>query len=90
MTSDITMSSKGQIVIPRTVREALKLAAGSRLRLTRVGKQIVLEVSEPRSERPEISYEEFRSRVPRYRGSPATIEDMDAAVDRMFAERGRP
>ncbi len=40
--------------------------------------------------RPKISYEEFQRLVPRYEGPPATIEDMNAAVDVMFAARGRP
>jgi len=90
MSIDIKLSSKGQIVIPKDVRDGLQLVEGSTLRLTRVGRQIVLDAPEPAIERPKISYEEFRRLVPRYEGPPATIEEMNAAVDRMFAERGRP
>ncbi len=90
MSVEIKVSSKGQIVIPKDVRDALHLGTGSTLQLTRIGRQIVLEVSDTAPDRPKISYDEFRRRFPRYEGKPATIEDMNAAVDQMFAERGRP
>jgi AbrB family looped-hinge helix DNA binding protein len=38
----VTVSSKGQIAIPRQVREALSLIAGSRLSLEVRGQEIVL------------------------------------------------
>jgi AbrB family looped-hinge helix DNA binding protein len=90
MSIDIKLSSKGQIVIPKDIRDSLNLEAGSTLKLTRVGRQILLDAPEPATARPKISYEEFRRLIPRHEGPPATIEDMKAAVDRMFAERGRP
>lgn len=84
---EITVSSKGQIVIPKDVRDALDLKAGEKLVLERVGRRLILEA--PAAPRERISYEEFRRRVPKYEGPPATIAEMDAAVDRMFAERER-
>lgn len=72
------------------MRDALRLVPGSTLRLTRHGQRIVLEAPSSEADRPKITYEEFRRRVPRYEGPTATIEEMNAAVDRMFAERGRP
>ena len=83
---DIKLSSKGQVVIPKDVRDAMHLEAGATLRLSRQGQRIVLEVPDDNS-RPRITYEEFRRRVPKYEGAPATIEEMNAAVDKMFAER---
>jgi AbrB family looped-hinge helix DNA binding protein len=38
----VTVSSKGQIAIPKTIREALNLAEGSKLTLQVRGHQIVL------------------------------------------------
>lgn len=70
----ITMSSKGQIVIPKDVRDALGLKAGERLSLERVGRRLILEV--PEETRESISYEEFRQRMPRYDGPPIAVEDM--------------
>ncbi len=39
----VTLSSKGQLVLPKSVREALHLSAGSRLNVEVAGKKIVLE-----------------------------------------------
>ncbi len=88
MNALIKISSKGQVVIPKDIRDALRLKAGESLEVSLRGRRIVMEAPEPPRER--ISYEEFRRRVPRHEGPPATIEDMNAAVDRMFAEKGRP
>ena len=82
---EISISSKGQIVIPKDVRDALGLKAGEKLVMERVGRRLILEAPQPPRER--ISYEEFRRRVPKYEGPPATIADMNAAVDGMFAEQ---
>jgi len=38
----VTLSSKGQIVLPREIRQALGLRKGDRLQLTREGDRIVL------------------------------------------------
>lgn len=38
----ITVSSKGQVAIPKTIRDILNLAAGTRLTLEVRGQQIVL------------------------------------------------
>lgn len=82
---EITISSKGQIVIPKDVRDALGLRAGGKLVLEQSGRRLILEA--PKVERPKISYEEFRRRVPRYEGPQARLDEMNAAVDRMFAEQ---
>lgn len=81
------LSAKGQVVVPKEVRDALKWAPGLELTVTRSGDRVILEPVREKRER--ITFEEFRRRVPRHEGSAATIEDMDRAVDRMFAERGR-
>lgn len=71
---EITISSKGQIVIPKNVRDALGLIAGGKLNLERSGQRLILEAPAPA--RARISYEEFRRRVPKYEGPPVAIEDM--------------
>lgn len=87
MSVAITMSSKGQIVIPKDVRDALGLRAGERLSLERVGRRLILEV--PEEPRETISYEEFRRRMPKYEGPPIAIEDMTIDWDHL-AERHGP
>ena len=83
MSVDIRLSSKGQIVIPKDVRDALELAPGATLRLSREGRRIVLEApdDEPRER---ISYEEFRRRVPKYEGPPVATEAMSLDIGTLF------
>lgn len=78
----IKISSKGQIVIPKDVREALALKPGETLILSREGRRIVLDAPEP--PRKTISYEEFRRRVPKYHGPSVAIEDMTVDFDRLW------
>ena len=81
---EITISSKGQIVIPKDVRDALGLEAGSKLVLERSGRRLILEAPQPA--RPRITYEEFRRRVPKYEGPPVAVEDMTSKVGELFRD----
>ena len=81
---EVKVSTKGQVVIPKDVRDALGLAPGAKLNLSREGRRIVLEAPEPERER--ISYEEFRRRVPRYEGPPIAVEDMKSAIGELFRD----
>lgn len=47
----VTVSSKGQIVLPKQLREELEIREGDRVELRREENRIVLELT-PRSERP--------------------------------------
>jgi AbrB family looped-hinge helix DNA binding protein len=85
MNARVTLSSKGQIVIPKDVRDALGWLEGQKLTVTKSGGKAILTATEQPAER--ISYEEFRRRVPKYAGPPVSIEDMDKAVANMWAER---
>jgi AbrB family looped-hinge helix DNA binding protein len=87
MTAHTRISSRGQVVIPKAIRDALHLKTGEALEVRLQGRRIVLET--PEAPRERISYEEFRRRIPRHEGPALTIEEMNAAVDRMFAKRGR-
>lgn len=84
MSVDIRISSKGQVVIPKDVRDALGLATGATLRMTHHGRRIILEA--PEEAQPRISYEEFRRRVPRYEGRTVASEDMTAHVGDLFRD----
>ncbi len=87
MTTQTKLSVKGQVVIPKDVRDALNLKPGETLNVKRVGRQVVMEVASPA--RAKISYEEFRRRVPKYEGPPVSISDINAAVDEMFIHKYR-
>ncbi len=88
MSIPIKISSKGQVVIPKEIRDALRLEAGGTLDVSLQGDRIVMQATQPAREK--ISYEEFRRRVPRYEGPPVSIEEMNSAVEEMFAKKGRP
>lgn len=79
---EVTISSKGQIVIPKDVRDALGLEAGKKLTLERVGDRLILQA--PQAPRTKISYEEFRRRVPKYEGPPVAVEDMSSRTGELF------
>ncbi len=81
------LSSKGQIVIPKDVRDALGWTEGQELQVRQSGDKAVLELVPPKRER--ISWEEFKRRVPPYDGPPVSIEEMDEAVAAMWRERVR-
>lgn len=81
---EITISSKGQIVIPKDVRDALDLKTGEKLSVHREGRRIILEPTAPA--RPRISYEEFRKRVPRYDGPTVATEDMTSRIGELFCD----
>lgn len=79
------LSSKGQVVLPKGVREALGWPEGQVLSVHRTGSGVML--APPEIKRETISWEEFRQRVPSHKGAPISIEEMNAAVQRLFAER---
>lgn len=81
---EVTVSSKGQIVIPKDVRDALGLKSGEKLTLDRVGRRITLDA--PAAPRERISYEEFRRRVPKYTGPPVAVEDMTSRIGELFKD----
>ncbi len=68
------ISSKGQVVIPKEIRDALHLKPGEALAVTREGRRIVLEAAAP--DVAQISYQQFKRSVPAYEGRPVSIEEM--------------
>ncbi|MBA4758468.1 AbrB/MazE/SpoVT family DNA-binding domain-containing protein [Sphingosinicella sp.] len=89
MNARTRLSAKGQVVIPKDVRTQLGLAEGQELDVITVNGGVLLRPVQQKSGR---SFDElladFRSRVPPYKGPPISIEEMDEAVGRMWAERG--
>jgi AbrB family looped-hinge helix DNA binding protein len=89
MTATTRLSAKGQVVIPADVRRALGLKAGQTLHVRQTGGGVMLT---PVLEKSGRSTDELIAEIRKiytHKGPPATIEDMDRAVERMFAERGR-
>lgn len=81
--STLTMSSKGQLTVPRALREKLKLRPGCLVdvRVDDEGRLVLTPVLyEP---------EDFLARRPPKPGGVASIEEMEAGI-RKGAARGRP
>ena len=70
-----TMSSKGQVTVPKEVREALHLATGSRVVFEPAGEG----ESVVRAVRGSGSLADLAGCLPR-RGAPVTLEQMERAV----------
>ncbi|HEX8401568.1 MAG TPA: AbrB/MazE/SpoVT family DNA-binding domain-containing protein [Allosphingosinicella sp.] len=87
MNAHTRLSAKGHIVIPKPVRDRLCWAEGADLELIETADGVLLRPVQPSRER--ITIEEFRRRVPPHVGPPATLEDMEQAIDQAMAERWR-
>lgn len=84
MSSETKLSVKGQVVIPKDVRDALHWEAGVPLSVTRTGDAVILRPT--RAKRERISYAEFRRRVPKYDGPPVSIGDMTSKIGELFKD----
>lgn len=91
MTAQTKLSAKGQVVIPKDVRDRLGLAEGTVFDVIETGDDIILR--KPRA-RPRISVEEATRqlrKIIKWEGPPLPIERLSwsADVDRAFKERRR-
>lgn len=88
MNAQTTLSEKGQVVIPKDVRDALGFVVGQKLEVIRSGNGVFLRpVLEKSGRTTEEIFAHLREIVPKWEGPPVSIEDMDRAVDAMFAAR---
>lgn len=70
------LSSKGQVIIPKAVRERQGWRPGVELEVEDWGDAVVLRSAKPF---PPTTFEEVRGCL-KYHGPPVTIEEMDEAV----------
>lgn len=90
MNAKTTLSAKGQVVIPKDVRDALGLKPGQMLDVVRTGNGVLLTIPYQKSGRTaEEIFARIREIAPPYEGPPATEDDWHDAVDRMFRETWR-
>ncbi len=85
MNTTVTMSTKGQIVIPRELRERLGWGEGTRLEVLSQGGGVVLR---PARAFPAVSVDDLVGCLP-YEGPPRSVEEMDAAVAQGLARAAR-
>ena len=76
------LSSKGQVIIPKTLRNAHQWKTGQEFIAIDVGDGILLK---PKNPFPETKLEDIE-KLPAYTGKPKTIKEMDDAIDRAIRE----
>lgn len=83
-----TVSTKGQVILPKAVRDHRRWPPGTRLIVKETPEGVLLTPASPfPPTRPEDVYG-----ILKYDGPPVTIEEMDEAVSEMFRrgdDRGR-
>jgi AbrB family looped-hinge helix DNA binding protein len=87
MNAHTKLSAKGQVVIPKAVRDRLCWEEGAALEVVERGDGVLLRAAP--SGRKRITMEEFSQRVPPYKGRTVSLEDMDRAVLEEAARRYR-
>jgi AbrB family looped-hinge helix DNA binding protein len=91
MNAQTRLSAKGQVVIPKDVRDALGLKPGMRLGVTQGIGEIRLKILDGPSPFPRTTIEDIRA-IPRWTGTPKTIEELrldDETLQQIFDERDR-
>jgi len=87
MNAKTTLSAKGQVVIPKDVRDQLGLSPGQVLDVVPMGSGVLLKPQHRKSGR---SFEEIMVSITaryQHQGSPIAIPDMDEAITQMFRDR---
>lgn len=83
------MSEKGQVVIPKDVRDRLRLSAGDRLEVVERPDGVLLR--KRKTAKTGESFEEITARIRarvKYDGPPVSIEDMNRSIADMWAKGG--
>lgn len=84
MNAHTQLSAKGQIVIPKQVRDAHDWLPGTAFEvIDRPDGVLLRPTSRPLSR---LSLADFNAAVPPHEGPPLTLEEMDAAVARLGAD----
>ncbi len=86
MNAHTTLSAKGQVVIPKEVRDRLRLRAGDQLEVIEQAGGVLLRRSPVEAR---LSFEEAERRLRalvRYDGPPVSIEDMNETIERCWEE----
>ncbi|MFB6232096.1 MAG: AbrB/MazE/SpoVT family DNA-binding domain-containing protein [Salinibacter sp.] len=77
-----TLTSRGQTTIPKSIREALQLRPGDRVEFILEGDQVVLR-------RAGADLTELDGMIDRSDREPASVEEMDEAIERAAARNSR-
>lgn len=88
MNARAKMSSKGQIVVPKEIRDVHGWGTGTEFEFVEHGKDVLVRPVRDRDSRfPPVTWEELRKHRIRYDGPPVSLEDMKTAVLEEAARR---
>ena len=79
-----TLSTKGQVILPKAIRDARKWPPGTRLTVEETPEGVMLRAVPQRS-LPPTTIDEVLAMV-KYNGPPMTVEDMEEAIGEAVAE----
>jgi AbrB family looped-hinge helix DNA binding protein len=79
--AQVVLTSKGQMTLPKEVRDDMKVGPGDKLEITKHGDGYLL--------RRRRSARELFAELPRYDGPPLTVEDMDEAIGEAVARSNK-
>ena len=85
MNAETKVSAKGQIVIPKAVRDKLDWPAGTRLQVEQIGGTITLRPMKGR--RGTLTVEQFVARRPAYGGPALSLDEIDARIAKGMSGR---
>ena len=77
------LSTKGQIILPKAIRDANRWRPGTEFRVEEVSGGVLLRPAKPFAS---TSFDEVSGRL-RYRGKPKSIEEMDRGIQKMVSRR---
>lgn len=83
--AETTLSTKGQVVLPKAVRDRLGWRSGTRVRIEETPDGVVLRRAP--LFRPTTIDEVAGCLKPYYKGPPVSVDEMDEAVAEMFRRR---
>jgi AbrB family looped-hinge helix DNA binding protein len=87
MNARARISSKGQLVLPKAVRDEYGLGPGSEVDIEGVGETIVLRPRTRKRKTGRIYTLDEVAGMLKYDGPPVSIRDMDRAVEEEFRRR---
>ncbi len=79
------LSSKGQVIIPKTIRDTHNWLAGQELIAIDTGDGVLLKPKQPF---PETKLEDVAGHL-QYEGKPKTVDEMNDAIRQGIAERSQ-
>ena len=81
--AETTISSKGQVVLPKALREKRRWKAGTKLTVEERPEGLLLK---PLEKKKKFSVSDWRGML-KHKGPPRTIEEMNAAIEEEVRRR---